>query len=243
MDADREKIDVFVHDRQTGATRLVSRSATSSLGNDDSVAAAIAADGRFVACRRGRRANGSSPTSSSCSITPSAHTSARVSTPGLSTPNCSGAMYSTVPTKLQSSCREVLAAIDDCEFRGTDAFRGWLFTAVLHKLQKRERDARAGRRDPRRERPIAAAPSAAEPPAPEPTPSQHLAGVEREQRLRAAIQSLPPDYREVLELARIAEVPRAEIARRLGRSEASVRSLLTRALRALSEQIGDETRD
>lgn len=141
---------------------------------------------------------------------------------------------------LQSSCREVLAAIDGCEFRGTEAFRGWLYTAVLHKLQKRERDTRAGRRDPRRERSLDGAPSATEPPAAEPTPSQHLARAEEEQRLRAILQDLPEDYRQVLELARLAELPRAEIARRLGRSEASVRSLLTRALRALAERLGDD---
>jgi RNA polymerase sigma-70 factor (ECF subfamily) len=140
---------------------------------------------------------------------------------------------------LQSSCREVLAAIDGCEFRGSEAFRGWLFTAVLHKLQKRERDVRAGRRDPRRERPIEGTPSAAEPPAAEPTPSQQLAAAERTQRLREAIATLPPDQRQVLELARLADLPRAEIAQRLGRSEASVRSLLTRALKALAERLAD----
>lgn len=44
-----EKLDVFVHDRQTGSTRLVSRNQNGNLGDEDSVEAAIAADGRFVA--------------------------------------------------------------------------------------------------------------------------------------------------------------------------------------------------
>ncbi len=44
-----EKIDVFVHDRLTGSTTLVSRSAQGQLGNDDSIEANLAADGRHVA--------------------------------------------------------------------------------------------------------------------------------------------------------------------------------------------------
>lgn len=142
---------------------------------------------------------------------------------------------------LQSSCRELLAALDGLQFCGVDEFRGWLFTAVLHKLQKHERDLRAARRDPRRERAIDSALGAAQPPAAEPTPPQQLAAVERQQRLMAAIQSLPDDQRRVLELARIQELPRSEIARRLGRTEASVRSLLTRALRGLAERLGETT--
>jgi Tol biopolymer transport system component len=44
-----EKIDVFLHDRQTGATTRVSLSAGGNEGNDDSIDAAIAADGRWIA--------------------------------------------------------------------------------------------------------------------------------------------------------------------------------------------------
>jgi Tol biopolymer transport system component len=41
--------DVFLHDMQTGATELVSLSATGQQGNADSYAAAISGDGRYVA--------------------------------------------------------------------------------------------------------------------------------------------------------------------------------------------------
>lgn len=44
-----EKSQVFVHDRQTGQTELVSISSEGELGNGDSVDADISADGRFVA--------------------------------------------------------------------------------------------------------------------------------------------------------------------------------------------------
>ena len=43
------KYDVFVHDRVTGATSVVSASTEGALGDDDSVEAAIAADGAAVA--------------------------------------------------------------------------------------------------------------------------------------------------------------------------------------------------
>jgi len=138
---------------------------------------------------------------------------------------------------VQSTCREVLAGLARFEFRGEDAFRGWLFTAVLNKVQKRERDLRARRRDPRLEQPLGETPSRSEPPALQPTPSQAVIATEQRRRLENAIAALPEDYRTVLSLARLAQLPRAEIAARLGRSEASVRSLLTRALQALGEQL------
>jgi hypothetical protein len=43
--------DVFVHDRQTGQTTLVSVSSTGALGNADSEEGTLSADGRFVAFR------------------------------------------------------------------------------------------------------------------------------------------------------------------------------------------------
>jgi RNA polymerase sigma-70 factor (ECF subfamily) len=140
---------------------------------------------------------------------------------------------------VQSTCREVIAGLDRCEDRGDEAFRGWLFTAVLHKVQKRERDARAQRRDPRREVPLAETPTTAQPPAVQPTPSAEASANEQRARLAAAIAELPPDQRQVLALARLEHLPRDEIARQLGRSEAAVRSLLTRALKALGERLAD----
>lgn len=46
---DNQRADVFVHDRQTGATQLVSKSSAGTLGNSHSVNPAISANGRFVA--------------------------------------------------------------------------------------------------------------------------------------------------------------------------------------------------
>jgi hypothetical protein len=53
--------------------------------------------------------------------------------------------------------------------------------------------------------------------------------------LEAAFDELPEHYREVITLSRIAGLSRAEIAAHMGRSEASVRNLLSRALVVLAE--------
>ena len=44
-----DKSDIFVHDRQTGETIIVSKDSAGNLGNNHSNAPAISADGRFVA--------------------------------------------------------------------------------------------------------------------------------------------------------------------------------------------------
>ena len=54
--------------------------------------------------------------------------------------------------------------------------------------------------------------------------------------LEAAFDDLPEHYREVVTLSRIAQLSRAEIARQMGRTEASVRNLLSRALIALAHR-------
>src|SRR5690606_28699201 len=47
---------------------------------------------------------------------------------------------------VQSACRELLLQAEDFEYPGEAAFRAWLYTAALHKLQKRERHLRAQKR-------------------------------------------------------------------------------------------------
>src|SRR5262245_5162308 len=143
---------------------------------------------------------------------------------------------------VQSACCELLLALDDFEYRGEESFRGWLYTSVLNKLKKHERDLRAQRRDPAREvrltpgdssadgRPadVAAAYARAL------SPTQTLMSQERVAQLEAAFDGLPDEYREILTLARFARLGRAEIAVRMGRTEAAVRSLLMRARAALA---------
>lgn len=105
-----------------------------------------------------------------------------------------------------------------------------------------ERDLRAQKRDVRREEALddegwAAAIAALYTTAM--SPSQVAIGAETARRIEAAFDQLSDDHREVLTLSRIARLPRKEIAAVTGRSEDSVRNLLTRALIALSEQLDD----
>ncbi|MFA4829231.1 MAG: hypothetical protein WC594_08430 [Thermodesulfovibrionales bacterium] len=45
------KSDIFVHDRQTGETKIISKDSNGKLGNNNSYVPAISADGRYVAFR------------------------------------------------------------------------------------------------------------------------------------------------------------------------------------------------
>jgi RNA polymerase sigma-70 factor (ECF subfamily) len=71
-----------------------------------------------------------------------------------------------------------------------------------------------------------------------PLPSQLLARKERFDRLETAMNSLAPDYREVILLARLREIPLREVAKRMGRSADAISMLLLRAGRKLREAFG-----
>jgi RNA polymerase sigma-70 factor (ECF subfamily) len=70
-------------------------------------------------------------------------------------------------------------------------------------------------------------------------PSKLLRRQERFDRLEEAFALLPPDYREVLRLARLEGLKVREIARRMGRSENAVRHLMARAVLELRRRFGD----
>lgn len=130
---------------------------------------------------------------------------------------------------VQSVCRELLDARDRFDFAGEDRFRAWLFTAALNKVRERHRRLHAGRRDARREvggdaveldlLPLAFA-----------TPSQEAIGAETARAIRAALDELSEDHREVITLARIARLPHPVIAELMDRSEVATRQLLSRAM-------------
>lgn len=141
---------------------------------------------------------------------------------------------------VQSACRELLAKRDGFVYQGEEAFRGWLYTAVLHKLRSKERDLRAQKRDPRRveqgfgsdgESRLLACYSQVL------SPTRQLVSEERIRLLEAAFDDLPEPYREVITLSRIARLSRAQVAERMQRTEDSVRNLLSRALVALAEAL------
>ena len=73
----------------------------------------------------------------------------------------------------------------------------------------------------------------------DPSPSRSLRREERFERLQKALDALPPDYREVVVLARLKGLKMKEIAARMERSVFSVTHLLSRALDSLKGAFGD----
>lgn len=74
------------------------------------------------------------------------------------------------------------------------------------------------------------------------SPSRSAAAHEAVTTLAAAIESLDPDYREIVRLRFIEMQPMNVCCARLRRSEGAVYMLLSRALTALRGQLGDTTR-
>lgn len=141
---------------------------------------------------------------------------------------------------VQSVCREALERLDDFEFRGEASFRNWLFRAAEHKVVDRGRFYSRDKRDSSRERSVQAA-------AEEVdtlrgletlfTPSRDAAAHEELERLDLAFAGLPPDYQEVILLARVVGLPHAEIAERMNKSVSATWTLLSRALARLAREL------
>lgn len=142
---------------------------------------------------------------------------------------------------VQSVCREVLQAQEGFEYRGPDAFRGWLFTWATHKIQDRARYWRAEKRAPDRATSQRTDESLAELACvyrSVASPSGEAGRNEEILLLERACERLPDEQRQVIALCRIAGLSREEVGRRMGgRSAGAIRSLLNRALVALSTEL------
>ena len=136
---------------------------------------------------------------------------------------------------VQSVCREVLQGAGQFEYRGDAAFRAWLFRTALHKILDRQAFLTEQRRDVRRDADGGGDGTVGNLPSREPTASQLAGAAELQQRMEAAFDLLPEDYREVIALSRIVGLSHAEIGEQLGRSEGASRMLLSRALAAYAD--------
>ncbi len=148
----------------------------------------------------------------------------------------------------QSVCREVLEHLGRFQYPGEKAFKHWLFTEALRKISNRAEFYRAAKRDAARE--VRAGGSTEDRSSDGGlsqiyhtvlTPSRELMAREHVERLERAFDRLPDDYREVITLSRVVGLSRAEIAREMGKSEASVRNLLHRGLSRLAELLEQGT--
>jgi RNA polymerase sigma-70 factor (ECF subfamily) len=138
---------------------------------------------------------------------------------------------------VNSVCREALQALPGFEYRGPDSFRNWLLRQAENKIRDRGRFWKRQRRAAARESGSVATLLNHDDESERLaqlrtfcTPSRHASGREELVRAEEAFLNLPPDYREVIVLARVLGMPHAEIARETGRSQAATRTLLSRAL-------------
>jgi RNA polymerase sigma-70 factor (ECF subfamily) len=130
------------------------------------------------------------------------------------------------------------------DFRGEDAsqWQSWVLAIVRNQAKKLLRHWYRQRRDVRREQPLAAGSSDEHQLAADSSgPSQRAIQREQTARLLAAIERLRPDYREVIQLRNFEDLPFAEVAARMKRTEGAVRVLWTRAVERLRDEWGDES--
>ncbi len=133
---------------------------------------------------------------------------------------------------VQSVCRELLTHQDRFQHPGERGFIAWLYTTARRKIQNRARDIQREKRDAGREvhdlsESTLGALGAAY--ARISSPSGRALREEEVARLEAAIDQLPEEQREVITLAHLAGLSRADIGVQMGRSEEAVRALLHRA--------------
>lgn len=144
---------------------------------------------------------------------------------------------------VQSVCREVLENADRFRHAEDNGFRRWLFTTALRKINDRRSYYLAGKRDVLREVPAKAGGDSAEDLMQHyrtfSTPSRAASDREEVARIETAFECLTDEQREVLTLAHLAGLSRAEIAEQLGKSEGAIRVTLHRALAKLSSKLSD----
>ncbi|MCC7012235.1 MAG: sigma-70 family RNA polymerase sigma factor [Planctomycetes bacterium] len=141
---------------------------------------------------------------------------------------------------VQSTCREVLQHMERFQFPSEAAFKQWLYTTALRKIINRKDYYLAQKRDALREVPLA--PSSTSDDEQRlmdcyrsfSSPSRHAMVKEELERVERAFEQLPEEYREVITLAHVVGLSRAEIAEHMGKSEGNVRVLLHRALAKMS---------
>lgn len=144
---------------------------------------------------------------------------------------------------VQSAAREALANLSGHEFQGRPAFQSWLYKIALSKIIARHRHFHAERRDIRREVKLDPQVHLGEVCARFGSPSQAAVAAEIEGRFAAAYAKLSADHQQVIFLARVMELPHAEIAAQMGRSEQACRTLLLRATARLGALMGSDQAD
>ena len=143
----------------------------------------------------------------------------------------------------QSVCREVLEDLDDFEYRGEEAFRGWVYQQAVRKILDRTRYYGRDRRDVAREVAQRAAgdddlPSLVDVLGTIATPSRHASAREELERFEAALATLPENQRDTVMMSRVLGMEYADIAEATGTTASAVRGLVARGLAAIADALG-----
>src|SRR5947209_2861231 len=144
--------------------------------------------------------------------------------------------------RLPSDCSSVVQEALLAAVRGFAQFRGQTgaeFLAWVAQIVRNEALTRLRRAGP--VQPLPASPGdAGQLAADIPSPDEQASRREQVARVLAALDRLPPDYREVITLRNLQGLSLLEVAGRLQRSHAAVRQLWGRAIRRLREECGGE---
>jgi len=143
---------------------------------------------------------------------------------------------------VQSVCREVLQHKERFQHPTARGFKQWLYTTAQRKIANRYEHWRAAKRDIGMEEPPAATETAAEGRLLAAygsfcSPSREMMAQEEISRIERGFDKLSDEHREVILMAKVAGLSRAEIAEKLGKKEGAVRTLLSRALAKLAESL------
>lgn len=137
---------------------------------------------------------------------------------------------------VQSMFRVVLGDLERFEYRGPNSFRNWLLTYAENKLRNREQFFRAARREPGRETDE----SLSQLYASVCSPTRVLGAREQVEQFERAFARLAAGDQQMILLSRFEGLSHAEIAARLGTTEAASKKALSRAMvRLASRMVGD----
>jgi RNA polymerase sigma factor (sigma-70 family) len=134
---------------------------------------------------------------------------------------------------VQSVLRDVLGDLGRFEYRGVNSFRNWLLTYADNKLRNRVQFHRAARRAPDRESDASLSQfygSIC-------SPSRALAAKEQVSQFERAFAQLSETDQQIIVLARIEALSHAQIAERLGTTQAASKKALSRAVVRLANRM------
>ena len=140
---------------------------------------------------------------------------------------------------LQQAYIAAFAALPDAAFESPAHFFNWLRKIALARLVDAQRALRRRKRDVARLAAVRLDASASYPnlldrlTAGDPTPSRRFARDEAVAAVMSCLARLSPDQREVVRLRILEDVPVEQIAKRLGKTNASVYTLCHRGLKSL----------